>query len=546
MCYREEQTLDFTGMHMTSLTGDNGHGKSALLDAITWALWGRARARRDDELITLGENEMAVDLEFALGPQVYRVSRQRSKKGRGQSDLHLYIWNEAQADWQLLDAGNLNQRQAQIIATLRLDYETFVNSAFLLQGRADAFTVKSPAERKQILADILGLSRYDAYEERAKLMAQARKERAIGIDAELRNIDAELARRAECERSLAEARRILEHTTGIQQVALAQETGLRAQAQALRSQGQQMSELQVRIDRRQRELVDHRRRLEHARTRLADLEKLLAQRDEIEAGWRALLAARHADAEWGERLQQHSQLQERQAHAQRRMAEARAELAAEQRRLQARVSELAAKAASIDQYRRTLAQVQAVLAEMAGQANRRDAIAAELRTIIESAAALRSDLDRVKAEGQALKERLALLEQAESALCPVCNQRLSAEHRGHVVQQIEREREELARRFHEGNAALKRLGGAKNALEAEDRELQQTLHARDARQRQLVQTESAIADCEAAAAEHVSITEHLAQVSQRLAREEYGGEARADLERINAEIAELGYDRAAH
>ena len=93
MCYREEQTLDFAGMHLASLTGDNGHGKSALLDAMTWALWGKARARRDDELITLGENEMWVDFEFALGPQLYRVWRQRSKKGRGQSDLHFYIWN---------------------------------------------------------------------------------------------------------------------------------------------------------------------------------------------------------------------------------------------------------------------------------------------------------------------------------------------------------------------------------------------------------------------------------------------------------------------
>ena len=45
MCYRDEQTLDFSGIHLACLTGDNGHGKSALLDAITWALWGRARAR---------------------------------------------------------------------------------------------------------------------------------------------------------------------------------------------------------------------------------------------------------------------------------------------------------------------------------------------------------------------------------------------------------------------------------------------------------------------------------------------------------------------
>ena len=186
MCYREEQSLDFSGIHLACLTGDNGHGKSALLDAITWALWGRARPRRDDELIALGENEVWVELEFGLGPQRYRVWRQRSKKGRGQSDLHFYVWDANGADggdWQLLDDGGLVERQAQIIRTLRLDYETFVNSAFLLQGRADSFTVKTASERKQILADILGLGRYDLYEERAKQEAQARREQATRMAA---------------------------------------------------------------------------------------------------------------------------------------------------------------------------------------------------------------------------------------------------------------------------------------------------------------------------------------------------------------------------
>ena len=56
MCYRE-QALDFTGIHLACLTGNNGHGKSAILDALTWVLWGRSRvgARRDDELIHVGQ-----------------------------------------------------------------------------------------------------------------------------------------------------------------------------------------------------------------------------------------------------------------------------------------------------------------------------------------------------------------------------------------------------------------------------------------------------------------------------------------------------------
>ena len=49
-----------------------------------------------------------------------------------------------------------------------MNYDTFINSVFVLQGRADEFTTRRPGERKRILADILGLSIYDALEARAR------------------------------------------------------------------------------------------------------------------------------------------------------------------------------------------------------------------------------------------------------------------------------------------------------------------------------------------------------------------------------------------
>src|ERR1700687_5498498 len=86
LAYRQPAPLDFTGMHVAVLCGENGAGKSSLLDALTWALWGRARAKTDTELVHQGQTEMRVEFTFALGEQQYKVVRAR-KVGKGAQSL---------------------------------------------------------------------------------------------------------------------------------------------------------------------------------------------------------------------------------------------------------------------------------------------------------------------------------------------------------------------------------------------------------------------------------------------------------------------------
>ena len=92
MCYREAE-LDFTGIHLACLAGDNGAGKSALLDAMTWVLWGHSRlgARGDDDLIRLGRDSMRVELTFRLGGETYRVLRRRETGKRSQTLLEFQV-----------------------------------------------------------------------------------------------------------------------------------------------------------------------------------------------------------------------------------------------------------------------------------------------------------------------------------------------------------------------------------------------------------------------------------------------------------------------
>ena len=95
MCYRDNvPTLDLESIHIACLCGENGHGKSALLDAITWALWGHARTNRQDELIHQGQSDVSVELEFLARNQQYKVVRSHIRPGgsrQGKTDLNLSV-----------------------------------------------------------------------------------------------------------------------------------------------------------------------------------------------------------------------------------------------------------------------------------------------------------------------------------------------------------------------------------------------------------------------------------------------------------------------
>ena len=70
--YRVPQDIDFEPYPLICLSGKNGHGKSALLDALTWVIWGQARkasgvAKADEGLLHLGQTHMLVRLDFKIG-----------------------------------------------------------------------------------------------------------------------------------------------------------------------------------------------------------------------------------------------------------------------------------------------------------------------------------------------------------------------------------------------------------------------------------------------------------------------------------------------
>lgn len=287
LAYRHPGPLRFEGIRIACLAGPNGAGKSSLLDAITWALWGKARSNTPDELIHQGQDNMEVSLTFDYSASRYRVIRQRNAGKRGTSLLEFQVWDAAIEKWRGLSEATMRATQSRIENLLRMDYDTFVNSAFLMQGRADEFTTKTPNQRKQILSNILGLSRWEIYENRAKEEAQRTRAEIQRLDGRLEEIERELSHREEYQAKLLEAEAVARESATRLQKAEAHWTDLEQTRNQLVALQQQIDSVSQRIQKTEVEISEMDQELRYTQAR-ADKSAILAALGEIRHSLSAL------------------------------------------------------------------------------------------------------------------------------------------------------------------------------------------------------------------------------------------------------------------
>ncbi|NJP07606.1 MAG: SMC family ATPase [Chloroflexaceae bacterium] len=191
-----------------------------------------------------------------------------------------------------------------------MKYDTFINSSFLLQNRADEFTRKRPAERKQVLADILDLDDYRRLEERAHEQAKALLAQIKGIDAFIEQLQ-----------GIAQDLHVHEQ---LMQAAERQVQALDAQLQLTRTdvqQAQQAVRLLQADAQRRRELLEEgatltakrqqqTQEMETCRAKIALDEATVARHDEIVAGMALLKSAQQELKELEAQRPQYEDLQE--------------------------------------------------------------------------------------------------------------------------------------------------------------------------------------------------------------------------------------------
>ena len=291
--------LDFEAFDVACLSGRNGQGKSALLDAITWAVWGKARKssgkrKPDDELIRIGTRHMQVTFTFDLDGVRYRVQRTFSRSATGKttdSSLEFQMQTAdasgdgaaADAPYQALTRGTQRKTQQRIEDTLGLTYETFINSAFLLQGRSDEFTKKSPSQRKEILVNILNLERYETMGRMARARVREARRRREAAEADVERLTKQLAdvptwreEKARVEQQIADAEATL-------QTLRAEEKRLTERQAALDAKAREAESIRTSITRIDDRVAGHREEIAALNERIDEADALLAESDTIQA-----------------------------------------------------------------------------------------------------------------------------------------------------------------------------------------------------------------------------------------------------------------------
>jgi len=548
MCYRDEvPSLSFDGIHVACLCGDNGNGKSALLDAITWALWGKARAKSDDELIHMGRVEMEVEFEFASGQGRYRVIRKRTKPGltrAGQTLLELQLATDE--GFRSITGNTIRETQQKIVEILRMEYDTFINSAFLLQGRADEFTVKPPSKRKEILADVLGLSFYDELEERAKNHAKEREQDKKGLEHVIEEIDSELARKGEYEGELREVQQALAELGRDVEGQERRVNALRERKRELDHKKGQLAEAERRISQGEGELAYLKSRAEEHREKVRDYERIIGEKGAIAEGFQRLLEAKRENEElngkaivWVNTNNSRSQLEQA-------VERARSELVSEQRIGRSKIGELEPKV-------RMLPSLEVELTEARGRMAELDSAEQQLQEKRRRSQELSSQIRLMEAQGTQLEEEMRTVEEKLDLLspgdarCPVCEAELSADGRDRIIAGYQAERDSKAEAYRENRGQISHIREEHRSLEGEVAQLEGRIkRERAAGEARVATLESKIAQAKQAEVELVGAREGITGVEERLAKGDFALSQQRELEQVTRQLEELGYDAERH
>lgn len=556
LSYREAVELDLTGIDLACISGANGAGKSSLLDAITWVLFGEAR-KRDDSVINSGAKAAEVRLVFEYEGLYYRVLRSKPREKTMLLEFHILQrvaetgsaaprpWMDGV--WKSITEHSLRETEKRIGQILRLDYETFVNASFFLQGKADQFTQQRPGDRKRILGSILGLEQWETYRAGALEQRRQLEDEMNGIDGQLREINVELgegpARRARLDQ-------LEKELTELRKNRLQQESQLQTIRQfeaSLESQQKSVAVLDKHLQEVKRSLAETTQKLGIRQQERLRYNQVLDQADRIEAAhrdWQALQ----------KRLAEMEQIADRFREHEKRRAEPREQIQAERARLEQELMTLRqqdqdaqANLTRLEELKHKLEDLRSKVSAATSLVEQRAHLDESRQLLIQQTEELKAENKQLKVEMEGLDERINKLIKFEGAVCPFCGQPLSDADRARLVIDLRTKGGEMGDRFRANQVQVKESESNQAALQKQIAGLVQIEQDNQRNTETLAKWSTEAELLERRRQEWSSSgAVRLVEVASVIEKQQYAPDARRKLAEIDAELRQIGYDPQEH
>ncbi len=549
MCYREGvPTLNLENIEIACLTGDNGHGKTALLDSITWAIWGKARARTQEELIHQGQRTMRVDLDFSSHDQTYRVTRIHSKSitgSAGKTELNLSILKD---DIPVSIMGNtIRDTEQQIIDLLHMDYDTFISTSYLRQGDADQFTRSRPAERKQILAEVLDLSYYERLEKKSRDRMREIQSSLVANKALFETRSNDISNKENIGADLMKALQVVSRLTPLEK-----ETNDLSMSLALKKEGLDRDQSEVfhltsAIKNSSIELDELKVQSIKFNDELDQLEALLIQADDITVKKFELDESRNLLSNMSQALVTIRNLESDAGRLEKYIA-------LEEQELKSRIeyvnnllaSDLIPAAENILAVENKRTNLQSELSKISQKKKCLEEKESQRQSMIVDTNQLELENKAILEEMEQTRKRFDLLDDSDAS-CPICDQPLGKRSRDHLQVELENQGNEGKRKYRENQFRISQLNQKAKKSEQGLSSAQALLSKeRDELEKAIFTVDAQIANCLEKKATIPKINEELRSLSERYDKRLFSLNEQSQLKEIKKNILNLGYDNGQH
>lgn len=179
-----DTTLEFEN-GVTVFVGNNGAGKSSIIDAITFTLFGQHTRKSNKSLIKRGTNQAFAKVTFNVNDKQYRAERKIDTKG----GLTAKFSENIHGNWMQIAAGERKQfgesMTSEVEKRIGLDFEKLKIASIVQQGELNAIIKAKPKEFKELLNAIIGIDKLDVAAEAMKIISKEFRENIredIGYD----------------------------------------------------------------------------------------------------------------------------------------------------------------------------------------------------------------------------------------------------------------------------------------------------------------------------------------------------------------------------